>query len=92
MDILKWIYFVNTIFKKSYEIPKILISNVIQHNSSYLKMLCVTEITKFLCQLHYNELSSYLQPLAFFKSFPNYSQLLFYSDAFAKTLSLQEDS
>ena len=33
MDIFKWIYFINTIFKKSYEIPEILICNIIYHNS-----------------------------------------------------------
>ena len=42
----------------------------------------VARIPKFLCQLHYNELSSDLFTQVMFKSFIIYRQLLFYSDTF----------
>ena len=59
--------------------------NVTSHESSYfLQVLCVTAVTKFLCQLHCNQILNMPQV------FCHYKQLWFYSDAFAKMFPLQE--
>lgn len=55
---------------------------IFSHNSSYLKMLYVTVVNKFICQMHCNQVfNSAFFLLSFFVI---YRQLLLYSDAFAK--------
>lgn len=67
--------------------------NVFNNNSSYyLKMLYVTEIAKFLCQFHYNELSS-----DHFLSLSSLTDsccftLILYKDVLTEVLHLQGDS
>ena len=55
--------------------------HVISHNFSYyMKMVCTTEITKFLCQMNFHQVFNH----DYLKSFVIYRYLLFYSEASLK--------